>query len=89
MGFRCKYEYDVKAILLCSDQEVVVMTYTLETIGESPLDNLVNQHQANGLRLDDDDSEEDEYNIENPSLLPKNKGINESKQAQAEVILRW
>ena len=58
MGFRCKYEYDVKAVLLSSDKELVIMTYTLESLGESPLDNLVN-----GFKLDDDDSEEDEYNI--------------------------
>ena len=29
MGFRCKYEYDAKALLLSSDKQICLLTYTL------------------------------------------------------------
>ena len=35
MGFRCKYEYDAKAVLIASDKQVVLLTYTLESLGHS------------------------------------------------------
>ena len=33
MGFRCKYEYDAKVVLIASDKQVVLLTYTLESLG--------------------------------------------------------
>ena len=35
MGFRCKYEYDAKVVFIASDQQIIVMTYTLEQLGET------------------------------------------------------
>ena len=35
MGFRCKYEYDAKVVIIASDQQIIVMTYTLEQLGET------------------------------------------------------
>lgn len=29
MGFRCKYEYDAKALLFCTQRQLCVVTYTL------------------------------------------------------------
>ena len=43
MGFRCKYEYDTKAILLCTDKQLLILTYTLESLGESTVDILIDQ----------------------------------------------
>ena len=43
MGFRCKYEYDTKAILLCTEKHLLILTYTLESLGESTVDILIDQ----------------------------------------------
>ena len=43
MGFRCKYEYDTKAIAVYTDKQIVVLSYTLESLGESTLDHLVDK----------------------------------------------
>ena len=37
MGYRCKYEFDAKAILMYSDKEMCVLTYTLESLGQADL----------------------------------------------------
>ena len=37
MGFRCKYEYDAKVVIIASDKQIIVMTYTLEQLGETTL----------------------------------------------------
>ena len=41
MGYRCKYEYDAKAILMYSDKELCILTYTLESLGEANLDSFL------------------------------------------------
>ena len=37
IGFRCKFEYDAKAVLLYSENQILVLTYTLESMGESSI----------------------------------------------------
>ena len=45
MGFRCKYEYDTKAVAIYTDKQIVVLSYTLESLGESTLDHLVDKNK--------------------------------------------
>ena len=51
MGFRCKYEYDTKAIGIYTDKQIVVLSYTLESLGESTLDHLVDRVKRNKTSL--------------------------------------
>ncbi len=39
MGFRCKYEYDAKAVLLYTDKQICLLSYTLESLGETSVPN--------------------------------------------------
>ena len=45
LGFRCKYEYDAKAVLVYSDHHILVITYTLESMGESTFAHLLENHR--------------------------------------------
>ena len=48
MGFRCKYEYDAKAVLVYTDKQICLLSYTLESLGESSVPNLAAAfHAAN------------------------------------------
>ena len=50
MGFRCKYEYDAKAVLICSDKQIVLLTYTLDSLGESALNGVNNTENEGKTR---------------------------------------
>ena len=51
MGFRCKYEYDTKAVAIYTDKQIVVLSYTLESLGESTLDHLVDKNKKQKTSL--------------------------------------
>ena len=46
MGFRCKYEYDAKAVLLYTDKQLCLLSYTLESLGETSVPNLAATFKA-------------------------------------------
>jgi len=55
LGYRCKFEYDSKAVLLFSHKQVVLITYTLESLGESTF-----THKAENKRPQSDHSDSQE-----------------------------
>ena len=49
IGFRCKYEYDAKAVLIYSRRQIFVLTYTMESMGDSNFADLVDHRRGNFL----------------------------------------
>jgi len=79
MGYRCKYEYDVKAVLLFSASQLLVLTYTLESLGESHYASFLKPaKRKSSERSDSGDDPDTEANL-----------VNSKSYKQADIILKW
>ena len=56
MGYRCKYEFDAKAILMYSDKEMCVLTYTLESLGQADLNQFLKDKTSHHSMQSQDDT---------------------------------
>lgn len=54
LGYRCKYEYDAKVLLLYSPKKIVLVTYTLESMGKSTFAHLLENHRKTSDETIDD-----------------------------------
>ena len=79
MGFRCKYEYDTKAILLCTDKQLLILTYTLESLGESTVDILIDQKKQRFAGTFNQEMQEIQAETEQPDESDLNQSEEESK----------
>ena len=59
LGFRCKYEYDAKAVLVYSEHQLLVVTYTLDSMGESTFPHLQENHCRRSSDAESNGPEED------------------------------
>ncbi len=85
MGYRCKYEYDAKAILMYSDKELCVITYTLESLGKANLDSFLKHKVVSRTSELDDDSPNQNNNTEQAF-----SEMGDAKEdSPAKIILRW
>ena len=84
IGFRCKYEYDAKVVMVYSDRQIILLTYTLESMGESTFSHLLDK---NVHPNDDKNSDRSSFKSNNARQDPDQMHPDGAKQAR--IILKW